>query len=104
MAGEITQRLHKFILTEEEKEAVAIEFPDIQASMKNVKSGSKDSQREYWNGSLKNGDVLYAYGSPIPFVGKAIIAEAWAIRKAIQPAVKYGWKNIDILSVSLTMV
>ncbi|OIT26745.1 hypothetical protein A4A49_31321 [Nicotiana attenuata] len=51
-----------------------------------------------------NGDVLYAYGSPIPFVGKAIMAEAWAIRKAIQLAVKYGWKNIHILSDSLTMV
>ncbi|OIT33600.1 hypothetical protein A4A49_06120 [Nicotiana attenuata] len=34
MAEEITKRLHKFILTEEEKEVVAIEFPDIQASMK----------------------------------------------------------------------
>ncbi|OIT33204.1 hypothetical protein A4A49_07227 [Nicotiana attenuata] len=51
-----------------------------------------------------NGDVLYAYGSPIPFVGKAIIAEAWAIRTAIQLAVKYVWKNIYILSDSLTMV
>lgn len=51
-----------------------------------------------------NGDVIYAYGSPIPLVGKAIIAEAWAIRKVIQLAVKYGWKNIDILSDSLTMV
>ncbi|XP_009778497.1 uncharacterized protein LOC142176032 [Nicotiana tabacum] len=51
-----------------------------------------------------NGDVLYTYGSPIPFVGKAIIAEACAIKKAIQLAVKYDRKNIDILSDSLIMV
>ncbi|XP_075091737.1 uncharacterized protein LOC142171913 [Nicotiana tabacum] len=51
-----------------------------------------------------NGDVLYAYGSPVYFAEKAIIAEALAIRKVIQLTVKYGWKNIHILSDSLTMV
>ncbi|OIT34714.1 hypothetical protein A4A49_51450 [Nicotiana attenuata] len=34
MAEEITDRLQKFILTEEEKQAVAIEFSDIQSSIK----------------------------------------------------------------------
>lgn len=34
-----------------------------------------------------NDDLLHAYGSPIHFIGKAVIAEALAIRKAIQLAV-----------------
>ncbi|OIT32393.1 hypothetical protein A4A49_13983 [Nicotiana attenuata] len=34
MADEITERLNNIILTEEEKDAVAIEYPDIQSSMK----------------------------------------------------------------------
>ncbi|XP_047267894.1 uncharacterized protein LOC124898175 [Capsicum annuum] len=43
-----------------------------------------------------NGQMLHAYGSPIHFVGKAVIAEALAIRKAIQIEVEQGWRNLQI--------
>lgn len=33
MADDITERLHKFVLTEEEKEVISIGFLDIQPSM-----------------------------------------------------------------------
>lgn len=35
MTDEITKRLHKFILAEEEKDSVEIDVPDIMSSMKN---------------------------------------------------------------------
>ncbi|KAH0635700.1 hypothetical protein KY289_035631 [Solanum tuberosum] len=44
MTEEITERQHQFILTEEEKEVVAIEIPDIQSSLKECEFSFKDKE------------------------------------------------------------
>ncbi|XP_070025680.1 uncharacterized protein [Nicotiana sylvestris] len=47
MADTITDRLNKFILTEEENDVVAIEYPDIQSSMKDCE-GVKNTMSLVW--------------------------------------------------------
>ncbi|OIT40345.1 hypothetical protein A4A49_16308 [Nicotiana attenuata] len=44
------------------------------------------------------GTLLHAHGSPIQFVGKAMIAEAFATRKAIERAIQNGLRKIYIFS------
>jgi len=44
------------------------------------------------------GHLLHAFGTPIQFVGKAITAEALAIREAVERALQKGWSKVHILS------
>ncbi|KAH0685320.1 hypothetical protein KY290_016597 [Solanum tuberosum] len=44
------------------------------------------------------GNLLHAIGSPIQYVGKAITAEAIAIRMALENAREKGWTKVQILS------
>ncbi|OIT33473.1 hypothetical protein A4A49_64892, partial [Nicotiana attenuata] len=43
------------------------------------------------------GKLLHAHGSSIQFVGKVMIAEALAIRTALERALMNGWKKVKIL-------
>ncbi|XP_070057658.1 uncharacterized protein [Nicotiana tomentosiformis] len=44
------------------------------------------------------GHLLQAFGTTIQFVGKAITAEALAIREALEKARENGWSKVHILS------
>ncbi|KAK6786277.1 hypothetical protein RDI58_014802 [Solanum bulbocastanum] len=43
------------------------------------------------------GYLLCAFGTPIQFVGKAVIVEALAIREAVERALQKGWSKVHIL-------
>ncbi|KAH0633715.1 hypothetical protein KY284_036501 [Solanum tuberosum] len=44
------------------------------------------------------GNLLQAFGTPIQYVGKAITAEAIAIRMSLENAREMGWTKVQILS------
>ncbi|OIT29149.1 hypothetical protein A4A49_63594, partial [Nicotiana attenuata] len=44
------------------------------------------------------GTLFHAHGSPVQFVGKAMITEAFAIKKAIERAIQNRWRKIHILT------
>ncbi|XP_070057657.1 uncharacterized protein [Nicotiana tomentosiformis] len=66
MEDEITNRFHKFILSEEETNAVALDFPDIQSSMKDCEVsllGKVISDKKANFQGVKN-SMLLAWGNP----------------------------------------
>jgi len=67
MTEEITERQHQFILTEEEKEVVAIEIPDIQSSLKECEVslfGKVISDKKVNFQGIKN-TLPLAWGNPV---------------------------------------
>ncbi|KAH0661261.1 hypothetical protein KY284_026192 [Solanum tuberosum] len=50
------------------------------------------------------GNLLHAFGTPIQYVGKAITAEAIAIRMAMENAREKGWTKVQILSDAKNVV
>ncbi|OIT36550.1 hypothetical protein A4A49_55613, partial [Nicotiana attenuata] len=48
--------------------------------------------------------LLHDHGSPIQFVGKAMIAEALAIRRALERAFMNGWKKVKILTDAKSLI
>ncbi|XP_070020329.1 uncharacterized protein [Nicotiana sylvestris] len=76
MADDITEQLHKFVLTEEEKEVVSIDFLDIQPSMNDCEVSllGKVISDKNVNFNGVNIVILLVWGNP---VGLQIKEEGW---------------------------